>query len=73
MSIRTIKVNKRIAEGLNWVLGEGSVYVADDFIETGLNGFDWTDDQVTELSHAISEISYCLRNEEHFKVTISKK
>lgn len=73
MSIKTIKVNKRIAEGLDWVLGEGSIHIADDFIETGLNGFDWTDDQVTELSHAISEISYCLRNEKHFKVTISKK
>ena len=73
MSIKTIKVNKRIAEGLEWVLGEGSVYLADDFIETGLNGFDWTEDQVVELSHAIIDISNCLRNEKHFKVTISKK
>ena len=73
MSIRTIKVNKRIAEGLNWVLGEGSVYVADDFIETVLNGFDWTDDQIVALEGAILEIKNCLSNEKHFKVTISKK
>ena len=72
MSIRTIKVNKRIAAGLEWVLGEGSIHIADDFIE-GRNGFDWTEDQVVELNHAIIAISNCLRNEKHFKVTISKK
>ena len=73
MSVRTIKVNKKIAEGIDWVLGEGSTFIADDLIETGLTDFDWTSDQVTELGHAIDEISYCLRNEKHFKVTISKK
>ena len=57
---------------MEWVLGEGSVYIGDDFIE-GRNGFDWTEDQVTELSHAINEISNCLLHEKHFKVTISKK
>jgi len=73
MSIRTIKVNKRIAAGLEWVLGEGSTFIGDDLIETGLNNFDWTSDQITELGYALDEISHCLRHEKHFKVTISKK
>ena len=72
MSIRTIKVNKRIAAGLEWVLGEGSVYIGDDFIE-GRNGFDWTDDQIVAFERAILEIKNCLLHEKHFKVTISKK
>ena len=73
MSIRTIKVDKKIAAGLEWVLSEGSTFIADDLIETGLTDFDWNSDQVTDLSRAIREISTCLRNEKHFKVTISKK
>ncbi len=73
MSIKTIKVNKKIAAGLEWVLGEGSIHIAEDFIETGLTDFDWTEDQVVELTQAIIDISNCLLNEKHFKVTISKK
>lgn len=73
MSIKTIKIDKRIAAGLNWVLDEGSIHVAEEVIETGLTDFDWTEDQVTELTQAIIDISNCLNNEKHFKVTISKK
>ena len=72
MSITTIKINRELARGLVWVLGEGSVHLGEDFSQDK-NGFDWTEDQITELNHAITDINNCLHNEKHFKVTISKK
>jgi hypothetical protein len=72
MSITTIKINRELAQGLVWVLDEGSIHISEDLSEDR-NGFDWTEDQIFELSQAIIDISNCLRNEKHFKVTISKK
>jgi hypothetical protein len=72
MSITTIKINRELARGLEWVLGEGSIHISEDLSEDR-NGFDWTEDQVVELGDAITDICNCLHNEKHFKVTISKK
>lgn len=72
MSITTIKINRELARGLEWVLDEGSIHISEDLSEDR-NGFDWTEDQVVELSDAITDIQNCLHKEKHFKVTISKK